>query len=147
MSNEGFDERQRMERGTAYRNAYGVALLCLIICILIDRLTGISFRITESLSMVFLPSASAFLITAILRDAIEGINSKTSWKSMATVFIIAGVSFIVCACLDYVGWHSDSSDKNMLDAIISNSFGGACMASVGIVYWVRQFIMHKKIED
>lgn len=147
MSRDSFDERQLIERGTAYRNAYITALAGLVVYIMLDEFTGITFRLSESMNMVIFPSASAFLITAILRDAIEGINSKNSWKGIASIFIIAGISLAVCSCFDYIGWLSSSSDKNMLDALISSCFAGACMAGVGIVYWIRQIAMRKKSDD
>lgn len=138
---QDFDERQVLERGKACRNAYITALLALFACVLTDQFAGFPFRIEESLSLVCFTSASAFMMTAVLKDAVEGINTRTAFKSMSVCFLIAGIALAIFGIFDYVGFLTEL-DK-ALDSLISAIVGGISFACVFVVYWVHQSKLRK----
>ncbi len=138
-----YDERQQIERGKAFRNAFYSLLGSLIICCLIN--TPFKTPILNSLAVMVFPSMislSVLITTCILRNAIDGLNYKNGFKWLSLVFSVGGIYYVVISVITL------AENPLIIDGVLSPSvpmaFMGICLIEVCIVYWIKHFIDHRK---
>lgn len=138
-----YDERQQIERGKAYRNAFYSLLGSLIICCLIN--TPFKTPILNSLAVMVFPSMislSVLITTCILRNAIDGVNYKNGFGWLSLVFSVGGIYYVVISVITL------SENPLIIDGFLSSSvpmaFMGICFIEICMVYWIKRIAALRK---
>lgn len=141
-----FDERQQIERGKAYRNAFATMLLSLLICVLINVISGTS--VLDHWAMLVIPlglSAAVFRTTLIVRDAvhvkIEKDNADT-WLVFSILFVISGLFGIFFIAMSVV--RNDVLVDGVLNPMCLCMFQLICMGEIGAVEIVKYINNRRK---
>jgi hypothetical protein len=141
-----FDERQRIEQGKAYRNAFFTLLASLFVSGSYNIFSGMP--ILDTFSMMMIPtwiSISVFYTTCILRDAIDGINYKSGWKWAALTWGIVGIIMAIMSIAKL------SNHPIIINGVLSYSVQqalcGICWVEICIVYWIKHFVVHRKAKQ
>ena len=137
---EYLDERQQIERGKAFRNAFFTMAIALLICCTINSLlTERIFNDSEIMMITIWLSLSVYYTTVIIRDALF-INNKENysglWMTLAICYLTVGiaelwlfVSFMQIQTSDEVG---------LLGKLFEKAVLGVSMIEVGVVYFVKR---------
>ncbi len=98
-----FDERQRIEQGKAYRNAFLTLLASLYLCSGFNTFYGKPMLDLFSITMISSwISFSVFFTTCILRSAIESIKYQNTWKWLALTWGGCGLGMTIISAITLI---------------------------------------------
>ncbi len=143
MSKNEFDERQQIERGKAFRNAFFAVFGALLICGLIDSI--FDKPILDYFAMMLIPiwiSVSVFLTTVIMSDAIDRINQSGGWNLISVIWGIAGAFVVVASVIKLA--QEPLIVSGALNEHIVHAFISLCMLEVFAAYRIKRTRNTKK---
>ena len=135
---EYLDERQQIERGKAFRNAFFTMLAALLVCCAID---WVSVKpVLGYFGIMMIPtwlSFSVIFTLAIMHDALF-INNKenqaASWLTLAICWGVTGFIILATSIIGLLRPNNESENMSIAQAVM-----GACMIEISAVYFVKRF--------
>ncbi len=137
---EYLDERQQIERGKAFRNAFFTLLIASFVCCSIN---GVLDRpIFDYLALVMIPmwlSFSVIFTTIIMRDALF-INNKENYAGAWLALIICwGLTGVVMIALFILGLKNHPiMSEGVLNMSFVQAFTGLCMIEISVAYFIKR---------
>lgn len=159
LINNDFDERQVLDRGIAYRNGFITAIFLTFVSWIADLVFEDDFTnnldySTIAASVIFI-SATVFIISAMRKNAFEGLSRSGQEKNLMVLWLICGIIMEVAALITLFTNISTralvvSSGKSypineILNPFISSVVPGTCMIIAGIVWIIK--IKREKSEE
>lgn len=140
---EYLDERQQIERGKAFRNAFLTISFALIICCTINGV--LDKPILDFFAMMMIPlwlSISVFLTTVILRDAIflnNKENQAGAWLTLAICWGITGICLLGIFIIEILRPENGSESMPIAKAVM-----GICMIEISVAYFIKRIRDRRK---
>ena len=137
MNKSEFDERQLIERGRAFRNAFFGIFGALLVGRMVDSV--LETPVLDYFAMMLIPiwvSVSVFLTTVIMRDAIDKINQTSGWALLSVIWGAVGL-FVTAASIIKLTLEPAIVDGALNEHIVQ-AFYGICMIEVCAVYWMKR---------
>lgn len=131
-SDNRFDERQVLERGNAFRNAYIALAVAMLVCYFAKDCFEVNLVDDSSIMLGCLwVSAVAFAVTMIVKDAYDGIHEGKS-SILVTIMGIVGCFMLVVEII-----------KAVRGTFVFYSTAGILVSAVGmlticIIYWIKR---------
>ncbi len=152
VNNENaFDERQAIERGRAFKSAYFVLVIMMLVCYLVNSMTkdALGGVIFDEYNIMYLPvwiSGCVFTATAISRDAYMSFKQKSSiW--IPAVYGIGGIIFLFGAVWELIFESDKFSDKiELIQNSLSPILFGVSAITVSII-WIAKYVRDKSLNN
>jgi len=145
FNDDKFDERQLLERGKAFRNAYFVMVLTVAICHTVNSFAEDLLDIQSLTTISIWASLFAFAATAILHDAYEPLNQKCF--AYFLVMGLGGVFMIGVSLWDlFFDYGNAENISDFINSEIRLMFSGVFMMGISVVYTFKH-CRDKKPED
>lgn len=145
MSKNAFDERQQLECGKAFRNAFFAMFGALLICGLINSI--LDKPIFDYFAMMLIPiwiSVSVFLTTVIKTNAIDGMNQSGGWNLISVVWGIAGAFVLAASVIKLT--QEPPLVNGALNEYVVQAFNSLCMLEVFAAYRIKRVKDAKKVK-
>lgn len=142
----GYDEKQVMDRGFAFKYAFYTSMLMLLFMYMLVSVFGI--RINAHVGFIicwWIPVFVCFIIM-IVRDAFDSIYCGKG-NIVLTIIGFAGLILLVSTAINVIGGKEPMFENGGITNSFSNLLSGACMVIICIAYWTRQFANRKKYRD
>ena len=143
---KGFDERQILERGRAFRNAYLTLAGTLLLMFLMND--GFELYIFDGLALFdisIMLSLAVFGCTAVLHDAFDSYDRVSN--GVPIIFGIYGVISVIMSIVHIVKGDPLIEESGVIGSEIIFLFTGLCFASVGIAYLIKRARDKKASEE
>ncbi len=136
---QDFDERQLLERGKAFRNAFYTALFDVLILYALNEFAGLKFIDPEFICYFLIwTSVAVFLHTAIWYDAFEAPNDTGEGRMVVIIWGVCGAFLLLSTVLRtaaYLGLPKEERDiGNLLNTVVT----ALCMLSIFITYALKR---------
>ena len=134
---EYLDERQQIERGKAFRNAFITVLAALFVCCAINWVSEKPVLGYGAIMLIpFWLSVSVFLTTVIMHDALFINNNDNQARSWLTLAICWGITGLCLLGISAIGLRQPINGNGSMS--ITQMLMGICMIEISAVYLVKR---------
>lgn len=136
INRNNYDERQQIERGKAFKNAYITAIMSFLACTFIaDIFEMVKISLTSTLIISTWMSLVAFHVTSINKNASDGVGENSRWIGVAIAWLLTGFIFFIFSIITVYniinGTHK--FDENILSTLVMS----ISMLFLGIYYFYK----------
>lgn len=136
---ESYDERQVLERGKAFRNAYFTALLDVLILFGLNEFAGLKFIDPEFICYFLIWTTIAiFTLTAIRHDAFERLNDAGESRLVIILWGVCGAFILVTCIVKSVAYLGVPKAERDLGDLLNNTVAALCMLAVFVAYMLKR---------
>lgn len=136
---QDFDERQLLERGKAFRNAFFTALFDVLILYALNEFAGLKFIDPEFICYFLIwTSAAVFLHTAIRHDAFETPNDMGEGRMLVIIWGVCGAFLLLSTVLRTAAYLGLPKEERDIGDLLNTIVTALCMLSILISYALRR---------
>lgn len=141
-----FDEKQLIDRGKAFQYGFLTAIAAIILNYFLNDMIEIKISPSTSFMFTLWVPLTICSIALIIKDAYDGVNSTMGMVGVS-VFGFGGCFILVCSIIFLVTGKEVLIDNGMVTESVGHILNGVCMMTIGIVYWVKQYLNKKKFSE